>query len=610
MIIAPAAPRSEHPAAAGSRGGRSAFGALARTVADDANSVAERQFWIAGVYFASLLLLFIPGVTVEYRWPVVIGSVVIAAATVGAFALRGIQTPPPVAMLIPLVDILAIGFLRAGTGGYSSIFTIMMVLPVLSLGIERGRWPVLIGGPVTVFALSLPVFNDPQAFGGGQWIRLLYTPFMLGLLCLSVNELTRRLRLRIQAVRALQQEQESLLSAVEDQVEITAAASNLLRESSDQLSSTINAVTEQSIIATDRSGRIEIFNSGAQKMLGIAAHDVIGRPITQFHRSDELVLRDDDIPTDPRGGEPDRATNPFVALIGGVSSGAPRRGDWTYVTRTGDELRVHLAITQRYDAAHEVDGYLFVATDVTQDRAQAKVREEFVTQLSNELSSPLAALLAQLQRVNDDPQHRLSAEQLENLDAIERNANRLARVVSDLTFTADVEAGRFPLTEREVDLRETLAVAVRAAGEQADAKGVRLELVHGTEPVAVLGDPCRLGQAVDNLIGNAVKFTPAGGRVAVTLNAEVDEEHPKAFICVSDTGVGIPADELDRLFGRFFRASTATKFAVPGVGLGLSITQAIAHAHRGVVRVASTVGEGTCCTLELPLLVPTGSVRR
>lgn len=610
MIIAPTALLSEGPTAAGSRGGRRAFGALSRTVADDANSVAERQFWIAGVYFASLLLLFIPGVTVEYPWPVVIGSVVIAAVTVGAFALRGVQTPPPVAMLVPLVDILAIGFLRAGTGGYSSIFTIMMVLPVLSLGIERGRWPVLIGGPVTVFALALPVFYDPQAFSGGQWIRLLYTPVMLGLLCLSVNELTRRLRLRIQAVKALQQEQESLLSAVEDQVEITTAASNLLHESSDQLGSTIDAVTEQAIIATDRSGRIEIFNSGAQRMLGIAAHDVIGRPITQFHRSDELVLRDDDIPTDARGGEPDRATNPFVALIGGVSGGGPRRGDWTYVTRTGDELRVHLAITQRYDAAHEVDGYLFVATDVTQDRAQAKVREEFVTQLSNELNSPLADLLAQLKRVNDDPQHRLSAEQLGNLDAIERNANRLARVVSDLTFTADVEAGRFPLIEREVDLRETLAVAVRAAGAHADAKGIRLELGCGTEPVAVLGDPCRLGQAVDNLIGNAVKFTPAGGRVAVTLNAEVDEDHPRAFICVSDTGVGIPADELDRLFGRFFRASTATKLAAPGVGLGLSITQAIAHAHHGVVRVASTVGEGTCCTLELPLLVPAGSIGR
>ena len=98
-----------------------------------------------------------------------------------------------------------------------------------------------------------------------------------------------------------------------------------------------------------------------------------------------------------------------------------------------------------------------------------------------------------------------------------------------------------------------------------------------------------------------MKFTPAAGRVVVTLDARADQGRPRAVICVSDTGIGIPADELDRLFDRFFRASTATKFGVPGVGLGLSMTQAIAQAHGGAVRVASTVGEGTCFTLDLPL---------
>jgi signal transduction histidine kinase len=104
---------------------------------------------------------------------------------------------------------------------------------------------------------------------------------------------------------------------------------------------------------------------------------------------------------------------------------------------------------------------------------------------------------------------------------------------------------------------------------------------------------------VDNLISNAVKFTPTGGRVAVTLSSG-DTTDPAALISVSDTGVGIPADELDRLFSRFFRASTATANAVPGVGLGLTITKAIAEAHHGSIRVASTVGDGTTFTLELP----------
>ena len=111
----------------------------------------------------------------------------------------------------------------------------------------------------------------------------------------------------------------------------------------------------------------------------------------------------------------------------------------------------------------------------------------------------------------------------------------------------------------------------------------------------------RLGQAIDNLISNAVKFTPTGGRVAVTIGT-LGEHDERASISVSDTGVGIPAEEIDRLFSRFFRASTATKNAVPGVGLGLTITKAIAVAHGGRIGVASTVGEGTTFTLDLPRL--------
>ena len=136
----------------------------------------------------------------------------------------------------------------------------------------------------------------------------------------------------------------------------------------------------------------------------------------------------------------------------------------------------------------------------------------------------------------------------------------------------------------------------------AGARNVRLQLSATEQALTVWGDPVRLGQAVDNLISNAVKFTPPGGRVAVTIGTLGDDDD-RASICVSDTGVGIPAEEIDRLFTRFFRASTATKNAVPGVGLGLTITKAIALAHGGHIGVASTVGEGTSFTLDLPRLV-------
>ena len=285
-----------------------------------------------------------------------------------------------------------------------------------------------------------------------------------------------------------------------------------------------------------------------------------------------------------------------------MSAGEPRLGDWTYVARDGNEMRVQVAVTSRSDAGNEIDGFLFVATDVTRDREQARMKDEFVNLISHELRTPLSSILGYLELVIDDEDNPLSVEQIKYLGTIERNANRLLRLVSDLLFTAQVEAGRFQLVEQEVDLHALVQASLDSAAPVASTRDVRLRLSATDQAVAVWGDPVRLGQAVDNLISNAVKFTPAGGRVAVTIGTGGDDDE-RASICVSDTGIGIPAEEMDRLFSRFFRASTATKNAVPGVGLGLTITRAIAVAHGGRVGVASTVGEGTSFTLELPRLI-------
>jgi len=551
-----------------------------RHFASDPNSVLERQLCMASTYLLSQLLFLIPGVSAIYLKPVLAAGALMVAATVGAYFLRAPAVPHRVAMVIPLVDILSVGLLRAGTGGVGSIFTFMLVLPVISLGVEPGRLPMLIGGPVTIAALLLPVAYDPAQLGDGQWSRIIFGPIILGLTCLSVNELARRLRSRVRAVQRLRREQERLLAEARDNADASAAASALLRESTNELVSVIDAVTEQAIVGTDRTGRVDVFNTGAQKMLGVAAHDAIGRSIARFDGFDEL-------------------TDSLQTFLTEVRSGDPQVRDWTYTTRDGSELSIKVAVTARRDAAGDVDGFLFVGTDVTADREQARMKDQFVNLISHELRTPLSSILGYLELLEDDEETPLTAEQAQYVGTIERNANRLLRLVSDLLFTAQVESGRFQVQEQSVELHSVVAASIDSARPVAAARAVTLRMAACEEPVFVSGDPMRLAQAVDNLVSNAVKFTPSGGRVAVTLGTD-GTDGARALISISDTGVGIPADEVDRLFSRFFRASTASANAIPGVGLGLSITRAIAVAHRGQIRVASTVGAGTTFTLDLP----------
>jgi signal transduction histidine kinase len=191
----------------------------------------------------------------------------------------------------------------------------------------------------------------------------------------------------------------------------------------------------------------------------------------------------------------------------------------------------------------------------------------------------------------------LLPEQERFLSIVHRSSERLHRLVGDLLFVARLDAGGLQLHLQDaVPLEEVVAEAVEAASADARSHDVQLQF-EKTGTVAVRGDRERLGQLVSNLISNAVKFTPPGGSVTARVFAE--NEH--GVIEVEDTGIGIPKAEQERLFQRFFRASTATDQAIPGTGLGLAITKAIAEAHDGRITYRSAPGEGTTFRVELPL---------
>ncbi len=224
-----------------------------------------------------------------------------------------------------------------------------------------------------------------------------------------------------------------------------------------------------------------------------------------------------------------------------------------------------------------------------------RLKDEFFALVSHELRTPLTSIIGYLELVLEDAD-ALDAEPRRFLQVVERNSRRLHRLVGDLLFVAQVEAGRLSLDRHSVPLDGVVADCVEAARPRAEENGVALRF--RAEGVgAMKGDGDRLGQMLDNLVSNAVKFTPEGGTVDVYLARRGEN----ALIEVRDSGIGIPGEEQHRLFQRFFRSSTATERAIPGVGLGLTISRAIVEAHGGTIGFESEEGRGTTFKVELPL---------
>ncbi|MEY2533593.1 MAG: hypothetical protein QOF29_1503 [bacterium] len=240
-----------------------------------------------------------------------------------------------------------------------------------------------------------------------------------------------------------------------------------------------------------------------------------------------------------------------------------------------------------------------VLSDVTAEREAERMKDEFFALVSQELRTPLTSIVGYVELLDDAALHDddpAAGQRRQFLGVIDRNTRRLLRLVGDLLFVAQIEAGHLGLHEVEVELEAVAREAVEAARPRADGGGVQLSV--DTEPVPpIRGDRDRIAQALDNLVSNAIKFTPDGGRVAVRLMRDED----RAVLEVADTGIGIAQADLQRLFQRFFRAKGATSAAIQGVGLGLTIAQAIVHSHEGQISVQSTEGKGTTFRIELPL---------
>ena len=228
-----------------------------------------------------------------------------------------------------------------------------------------------------------------------------------------------------------------------------------------------------------------------------------------------------------------------------------------------------------------------------------RMKDQFVSTVTHELRTPLTSMIGYLEiLVGSDAGEMTPDERQHFLEIVDRNCHRLNDLVDDVLDAARIDSGRFSIERTDVDLALLASERIESIRASADQKQVELRLTIDRAPPSVHADPMRVGQLLDNLLSNAVKFTAPGGVVGLTIATNGDTVH----IEVVDTGVGIPEDEVDKLFDRFFRASTAA--TVQGTGLGLSIAKTIAESHGGMISVESEVGVGTTFSVDLPLLAP------
>jgi signal transduction histidine kinase len=311
-----------------------------------------------------------------------------------------------------------------------------------------------------------------------------------------------------------------------------------------------------------------------------------------------------------------------VASLLDACAGRPSEGpfDLRVRTATGQWRTLEVVVRGLLDDP-QVGAVAYLGIDVTSQRATERVlREElaqlrasarplesgtdaapeasFVPTVAHELRGPLSAVVAFAHLLGDPGSGNLSEEQRTYLDVIDRNANRLLRLIEELLTLSRLQAGTLPMTMATVRVPAMLEATVAERRLAADAAEIALALdaVDGPELVC---DEARVQQVLGNLLANALAFTPSGGQIRVAARPVADGWQ----LVVSDTGIGIPEAEQSRLFSPFFRASNVGAAAwagTSGAGLGLVISQAVVELHGGAIGVASTEGVGTTVTVSLP----------
>lgn len=378
----------------------------------------------------------------------------------------------------------------------------------------------------------------------------------------------------------------------------------------DRVQNIVNGATGVAIVGTDETGRITLFNPGAQRLLGYTPDEVMGRTTRMFHSEQAIAEKALEL----------GVGNDFVEVALAMAAPEHAGSDMKFTRKDGTERSHSITLSRLVDDRGHVTGYVSTSEDVTERvEAQAalvealetertaverlrevdRVKDTFVGSVSHELRTPITSIVGYLEMLEEGEFGDLSAAQADAVRRVSANSSRLLLLIDDLLTLSRVEDDGLVLAARALELRALVRAGYDVVSPAWEGRDLQVCLDLPEDPVPFLGDRDMIERVVVNLVSNAVKFTPDGGRVEVRLTVRGED----AVIEVRDSGIGIPAEERGRIFSRFFRSSLAQKQAIPGSGLGLSIARAVVEKHGGRIELESGEGDGTTFRVWLPIVV-------
>ena len=344
------------------------------------------------------------------------------------------------------------------------------------------------------------------------------------------------------------------------------------------------------VIMLDDQNRIRTLNPVAERLLGIREQDILGQKVT-CDSQDPYLQRLDVLCRYQPTSFPSKlhnTTNQDSELLSARS--------WEVLVGPAMDRVLHVYSSPLQDELGLSRGQVLVLHDVTRERELDRLKDEFVDRVSHELRTPLFSIQGFVNLILKGKVLDPDVQQ-EFLTRVADQANRLSAVVDDLLNVSRIEAGQFELERERVHIQSIAERIVGQLENMAREKSISLVVHSNTLLPTVEADPRRIEQVLVNLVGNALKFTPLEGRIAVTTAIEGEE----LLVQVSDTGMGIPPEAIPNLFSKFFQVDGSATRRVGGTGLGLYISKLIIEAHGGRIWAESQQGKGSTFSFSLPV---------